>query len=335
MADHAATASSIVAHAYDLLGVALARFGFDADTACELLPVSENVAFKVRPEGRCPAVLRISGPDGHSIRARESELAWLAALRTESPVPVPTVHLSDDGTPLITVTHGPSGLQYQACVFECVPGQHPAEDDYQAVMPHLGVITAHLHEHALHWERPAWFTRPTWDVEAAFGARPIWGRWQAGVEDRDELAQLTEVEDHVRQRLTRFGKGADRFGLIHADLRAANLLIDEDRCRVIDFDDCGFGWHLYDLATAMTFIEDHPRADELIASWLEAYRSVRPLPIEQEREIDSLLLYRRLLTIAFLGNKPDIDVTREMLPGLARSTCDWAEGILSGRTSLP
>ncbi|KMO81981.1 phosphotransferase enzyme family protein [Mycolicibacterium obuense] len=322
------TASSVMAHAYGILEQALPRFGFAPGTPHDLLPVSENVAFRLRPPGECPSVLRISRPEGRSVRERESELAWITAIRAEAPDLVPAVLVSQDGTPLITVEHHESGLDYQVCVFECVTGEHPAEDDYATVMPHLGAITAQLHQHAAGWDRPAWFTRYTWDVDAAFGPTPLWGRWQAGVHDREELAQLTAVEDYVRRRLTEFGQGSDRFGLIHADLRATNLLIDGNDCRIIDFDDCGFGWLLYDLATAMTFIEDHPRAGEFIASWLEAYRSVRPLPVEHEREIDTFLLYRRLLTIAFLGNNPDIDVTREMLPGLARGTCEWAEGIL-------
>ncbi|ANW67248.1 hypothetical protein BCA37_30170 [Mycobacterium sp. djl-10] len=327
--DHTpASASSVIAHAHGILEQALPQFGFAPDTPCDPLPVSENVAFRVRPPGQCPSVLRISRPDGHSIRERESELAWISAIRADLPTLVPAVQSSQDGRQLITIEHPESRLSYQVCVFECITGEHPAEDDYATVMPHLGAITAQLHQHAMAWQRPAWFTRYTWDSDAAFGATPVWGRWQTGVHDREELAQLTAVEQHVRKRLAEFGQGPDRFGLIHADLRAANLLIDGTTCRIIDFDDCGFGWLLYDLATAMTFIEHHPRAGDFIASWLEAYRSVRPLPTEHEREINTFLLYRRLLTIAFLGNNPDIEVTREMLPGLARATCDWAEGIL-------
>jgi hypothetical protein len=42
--------------------------------------------------------------------------------------------------------------------------------------------------------------------------------------------------------MEKFGADHERFGLIHADLRLANLLVWQEKTRVIDFDDCGFGW---------------------------------------------------------------------------------------------
>ncbi|UOT03277.1 phosphotransferase [Rhodococcus opacus] len=324
-----ASTAQVLAHARQVLAEALPRFGFAADTPAERLPVSENVAYRLRPDDGAPVVLRISRPGGYDLRTRESELAWVSALSGQAGAPVPGVHPADDGTLVITVRPPGSQCGYHVSAFECVPGLHPPEEEYAAVMPQLGAITGHLHEHASRWQRPRWFTRPAWDVDAAFGSAPRWGSWRAGVHERDEIEQLVRVEEFVRDRLGRFGRGPDRFGLIHADMRAANLLVDGTDCRIIDFDDCGPGWFLYDLATAMTFAEDHPDAGDFIAAWLQGYRSVRDLPAEHEREIDTFLLLRRMLTIAFLGNNPDIDVSRQMLPGMARATCDWADTILT------
>jgi Ser/Thr protein kinase RdoA (MazF antagonist) len=41
-------------------------------------------------------------------------------------------------------------------------------------------------------------------------------------------------------------------------MRLANVLHDGPKTYVIDFDDCGYSWYLYDLATALTLIEDAP-----------------------------------------------------------------------------
>ncbi len=43
-----------------------------------------------------------------------------------------------------------------------------------------------------------------------------------------------------------------RWGLIHADLRPSNIMIDGADLTVIDFDDCGFTWFLDDFASALT-----------------------------------------------------------------------------------
>ena len=87
--------------------------------------------------------------------------------------------------------------------------------------------------------------------------------------DPEERAQLERLSDTVDARLERFGTGRARFGLVHADLRLANLIANGDEIQVIDFDDCGLSWYLYDLACALTFLEARPDVDELIASWVD------------------------------------------------------------------
>ena len=44
---------------------------------------------------------------------------------------------------------------------------------------------------------------------------------------------------------------ADDVGLIHADLHLGNAVFEGDHVKLIDFDDCGTGPRLYDLAVAL------------------------------------------------------------------------------------
>ena len=60
--------------------------------------------------------------------------------------------------------------------------------------------------------------------------------------DPARIALYEEASHIIQKKLEAFGKDKTRFGLIHADLRLANLLIYGDEIKVIDFDDCGFGW---------------------------------------------------------------------------------------------
>ncbi|WP_066944685.1 phosphotransferase enzyme family protein [Microtetraspora fusca] len=313
-----------VAHA------ALRRYDVSPDAGVTLLNVSENATFLVDDSGS-RTVLRVHRLGYHSPEAIASELDWLAALRADAGIRTPTVVPARDGSRVVTVDD--PGAQPRRCVmFEYLPGTEPAEDRLVESFEPLGAITARMHRHARGWARPAVFTRFHWDTDAAFGPEPRWGRWQDGVGvDREVHEVLSRLEKELCDRLARFGRGPERYGLIHADLRLANLLVDAaDGTSVIDFDDCGLGWYLYDLGAAVSFIEHYPQVPEMIDSWVRGYRSVLDLPTADEDEIWTFIMLRRLLLVAWIGSHSAADVAVELGAGYTHGSCELAERYLSG-----
>ncbi|EXG80172.1 phosphotransferase enzyme family protein [Cryptosporangium arvum] len=314
---------------------AAARYGLSPDTTIELLNVSENETYLVREPDAEPVVLRVHRLDYHPPGAIPSELAWLDALRTEAGVRTPRVIPALDGARVVTVPD-PSGGPARECVlFEFLPGREPREDDLVADFEPLGALTARMHVHARSWTRPPGFVRFHWDADAAFGTAAGPGRWGAwrsapGVGPAEE-AVLARLEATLRERLRRFGTGPERYGLIHADLRLANLLV-ADGVSVIDFDDCGFGWYLYDLGAALSFVEHLPEIPEVIDAWLRGYRSVTPLPADDEAEIWTFVLFRRLLLTAWIGSHSTVDIAAQLGAGYTRGSCALAEQYLSTHT---
>jgi aminoglycoside phosphotransferase (APT) family kinase protein len=67
----------------------------------------------------------------------------------------------------------------------------------------------------------------------------------------EQLSVLTDARARVRERLEAFGKGSDRWGLLHGDFLPENVLVAADGLRLIDFDDCGDGWYVFELATGL------------------------------------------------------------------------------------
>ena len=312
---------------------ALRAHGVGPDAALTLLNISENATYAVDdpPNGE-RSVLRVHRPGYHTPTAIESELAWIAALREERVVAAPEV-LPSLGGDLVTVGTHPDGEQRHAVRYAWVPGQEPAGvrlvDDFRA----LGAITARLHEHARRWRRPAWFTRFAWGYSESIGPRGHWGRWQDGMAvGAEEHAVLARLHDALRRRLAAFGNGPDRFGLVHADMRLANLLVDPDHeagVTVIDFDDCGFGWYLYDLGSSLSFIEDDPRVPELVDAWVDGYREVGELSAEEVAELPTFILLRRLLLVAWIGSHADTELAQSMGAEYTQGSCELAEQYLS------
>jgi Ser/Thr protein kinase RdoA (MazF antagonist) len=328
---------------------ALADYGIRPDADVTLLNVSENATFLVTEPDAGPSVLRVHRLGYHSEQAIASELAWMDALRAEAGVRTPRVLPAADGRRIVAVTGQPGSAQpgtaqrgsaqpgaSRYCVrFEFLPGTEPPGSGggaaAAAYFAELGEITARMHAHARAWDRPPWFTRFRWDVDAAFGPRPRWGRWQDGLGVGPAEAEvLGRLERRLRDRLAAFGTGPERFGLVHADTRLANLLIHEGTTAVIDFDDSGFAWYLYDLGTAVSFFEDDPAVPGLIACWLDGYRRAGArLPAQDEAETWTFILFRRLLLVAWIGSHLAAAGAAELGAGYTRASCDLAEWYLT------
>ena len=310
--------------------LAAARFGFSDAAAFHQFTLTENWTYRIDEPGREPIVLRVYRPGGRPEVEVQSELAWLRALRADLGPIVPEVVATLDGAHIVEVHPSPAVPRCYCAGFSLAPGEEPPEDALAPWFPRLGAITARFHAHARAWRPPSWFSRPTWDLETTLGDHPHWGPWHSSVPDPEERAQIERARDTVYGRLERFGTGPARFGLVHADLRLANLIADGDDIQVIDFDDCGLSWYLYDLACALTFLEGRPDVDELIDLWVTGYRTVEPMTAADEAEIPTFLMLRRLTLSSYLGLRDDTDLARECREaGFNRESCEIAERYLS------
>jgi Ser/Thr protein kinase RdoA (MazF antagonist) len=307
---------------------ALGPFGFSTQAQLSLLSLSENATYRIDDpgDGRT-AVLRVHRTGYHPPGAVASELAWLQALRRDEGLLTPAVFPAVDGREVVEITIGP--VTRQTVLFEWLDGTEPPDDDLEDKFELLGEICARMHRHSRSWARPASFVRFSWDFDSCVGETGRWGRWQDGIGvGQEELATLGRAAALMRDRLRRFGAAPDRFGLIHADMRLANLLVSGPDIQVIDFDDCGFGWYLFDLGAALSFFEHEPRVPALCDAWQQGYRRVQPLPAEDAAEIPTFVLLRRLQLVAWVGSHRFADAARELGADFTQGACELAERYL-------
>jgi len=307
---------------------ALSHYDLPASSTARLISLSENATFIVKDE-KPLGVLRIYLSNAGRPDAIRSELAWIDALRGDGAVDTPAIRRTRNND--VIARFEIDGESRVCSLFEYVPGSE-ITDHTPATYETVGRIAAQIHSHSRHWQRPADFTRRTWDLEAILGEGAEWGDWRDGPGlDENSRNLLERTEAVVRQRLANYTVDGDRGGLAHCDLRAANLMIGEDgRIWAIDFDDCGFSWFLWDLCSTTTFIEHLPEVDGVAAGWLKGYQTVRKLSADDLKVVPDLVMLRRLHIFAWLGSHPQSDLAQSLKETYCPATCEVAQKYLDG-----
>jgi Ser/Thr protein kinase RdoA (MazF antagonist) len=288
---------------------ALQKYILPSGVSVNMINLSENATYKLEAGDGRKWALRVHREGYHTKAAIASELAWLMDLRSSGIVATPRPVKGINGEIIQEV----SGRYVVLSDWES--GVEPGiGQDLTQPFEILGEVTARMHGHARTWQRPVFFTRFTWDFDTSLGeAKPHWGRWRHGMGVDTESEKLfSRTVGVIGKRLTSYGKDAERFGLIHCDLRLANLLIDGGSVKVIDFDDCGFGWYMYDAATPVSFYEHAPQVPHLVEAWKAGYRKVLPLSRLDEGEIPTFIMLRRLLLVAWIGSHAETDLAKSM-----------------------
>ena len=292
---------------------ALAAYGLDG-ARLTLLRHEYNTTFRVEAPGG-PYVLRINRPQVHTAVTIESEMAWLGALRRDTDLGVPEPIPARDGSPVV-VARGAGVPEPRVCVLlRWLDGRFSDRRLTPAQLRRVAVLEARLHEHAAHWTPHSGFLRPRVDTLTDAGKIDSIARSATAArlgdhptrEDGDRAVRLVEALvsaddaalfgralEMVRATTRKLAGEADSFGLIHGDLHCENFLFHRGAVRAIDFDDCGWGFHLYDLALTLWELEERPRYDELRGALLEAYAEERPLPHDYATHLQALFVLRRM-----------------------------------------
>lgn len=309
---------------------ALPAYGCPDDAELRLLSLSENATYLV--DDREPFVIRVHRPGYHSLQAIKSELAWMSALRHETGVKTPDLVRSRAGEQVVAATVGDRALHVDAVSF--IPGCTAEEAPEAVGFEALGELAAQMHEHAMSWTQPAEFTRFRWDMDTMVGPQGRWGNWRdaAGLTETDTRS-IEGALSVIADRITEFGTGPDRFGLVHADLRLANLMVDpsatDPGITVIDFDDCGWSWHLADLGAVVSFIEETPATEEIVGHWLRGYQRVRSLPGDHLALVPTFVMMRRIQLTAWVASHADADAAVAIGPDFVTGTARLAERYLN------
>lgn len=126
-------------------------------------------------------------------------------------------------------------------------------------------------------------------------------------------------------------KTADTYSMIHADFAPENLMMDENGVRLIDFDDAGFGWHLFEIATSVYFLREDPAFDAILAATIRGYRQRRQLTDQQLKDLPLIMLARGTTYVGWVHTRHETETAQELTPMILEMACAAADAYLSNR----
>ncbi len=299
----------------------------------------ENMTFRVDADGRGCFALRIHQAGYRSNAEIESELAFMQALR-EGGVGTPEVVPAADGSPFVVVESGSVPEARQCDLFEWIDGRPlrgaGAETEVEApelarAYEEVGRQAGAIAEAAEKWQRPPDFTRPAWDAEGIFGKSAHLGDFRTlAMLSGEQRALLERLAEKLAADLAAFGKAPDRYGLSHGDFLPENILLCADGIRLIDFDDCGEGWFLFEFATALFDLLGQPAFDPCLAALVSGFRERRALPDAHLALLPAFLLARVLSYLGWSATRVHLRKAAEIAPRLIEAVETFGPAYLGG-----
>jgi len=266
------------------------------------LHIAENATYTVRyGDASVPqCVIRLYRNGRHSTDRIHSELAWVSALAHEG-IHTAMPHRTADGA-LTGAIVMPDGQTVRCALLDYLP---PDADlpDLKRTITALGAAAARLQNHARTWEPPRYFDRPSWDITATLTPETPWGRWLTTDLPTDAMQTLRDARGKILDELPDFNP--PHTVLQHADLKVGNSIWSGGILHIIDFDDSGFSWPLFDLAASLTGLENIPETAHLVDAWLTGFAQFAQIEDNDLSCIPALLMQRRLMILGWLLAHPD------------------------------
>ncbi|MFW9908267.1 MAG: phosphotransferase enzyme family protein [Candidatus Thorarchaeota archaeon] len=276
--------------AYGLEGARLRFINFSGNGLYQV-QVSDKQRSNFAP-GRY--ALRLHQPNYMTPEYISSELEWLAALNHER-IGVPQPFRTLDGNWIATVDGGYEVPTKRNCtLIGWTEGRLLNKGLRSRHFNSLGRIVGRMHGQSRNWKKPPKFKRPHWDWEGLFGDGFDYGFSASEAREaipKNHQDSFNDLLQRVQEASDQMGRGRNVYGLIHADLSFdANVAIHEGEARPFDFDDCGFGYWMFDLGVVLAhyMVDTDGEIPEMQDALIEGYMETSPLP---ESNLDNLDLF--------------------------------------------
>ena len=259
----------------------------------EMINYENNATFKITTTDETNYAFRISVNSPRSKANIEAEVAYVKFLNNSDLIKTARPISNKHGSYITTFFHQEIGRDLNCVVYSWLDGVDVGDDPTPTQLQALGAAMANMHNLSVDFVLPDNSQTPTFND-------PFWGspdllRGKESQLSVEHKKLVVDAFDEITRRTNDlFEKNKSQ--LIHADLHGWNLKWDLGQLSVFDFDDCGIGLPIQDIATAVYYL-DTPDQERAL---LEGYKSVKPLPKYEEKDLEMLLMHRRLLLLNYL-----------------------------------
>jgi Ser/Thr protein kinase RdoA (MazF antagonist) len=307
---------SLTAFASDLL----TNYGIhDAKISC--INFEFNATFSVETDSGTKYALRININSTRTVENMKGEIEWVRHLNRTSGIHTPTPIATLNDNYIISGFHTDSNQTLHAVMYSWLEGEELGDEPTLEQLHEVGRAIAKLHQESAEFALSADAALPTFN-DFFWGTEDYLFSNKSKLSDTDR-ALIKEAHDHI-MKFTNELYANSPVHIIHADFHGWNLMWNDNRLSIFDFDDCGFGVEAQDLAVVLYYL-DTPEQDVAI---LNGYRSVKPLPQYSDLAMKALLLQRRLLLLNYLFETKNQE-HQEMLPAYLEKSLERVKSFLT------
>lgn len=283
----------------------LSRYAIDVQSVASI-NFEYNATLKVQTTDGQLFALRVNINSPRTPDNLAAEIAWVNFLARDGRVNVPHPIANKQGDFHTSIFHEPSQRTLHCVLYSWLDGEEVGDEPSTEQLRALGAAMATLHKSSENFELPAGaklplLSDPMWETEDYLLG-------EKSVLDPQAKALIARGLDAIASETKRLF-ASQKPQIIHADLHGWNVMWSDGKLSVLDFDDCGIGLPLQDLATAIYYL-DTPEQE---AALREGYESVAPLPELSQSDLDMLLLQRRIILLNYLYETSNAE-HRAMIP---------------------
>ena len=266
------------------------------------LPSISNLVWQVQAKQE-KFVLRITPADHCFTDRLETEARWLRAIlqETELSVPHPVSSLNRN-------YFQKTNRSNCASLFRWIPGETLTTShlDLQT-LPEIGRFVAKLHSHSAQFQPSPPLKPVNMLANNLFGPNSPYHSRESpnsvSVLTDETRAVISAVADRFMKSLIPLDGEPAAIGMIHGDLVAKNWLCSPHGLALIDFDHCGWGYFIYDLAALCIQLLDEVDFPERRAALIAGYTKMRPIPPNGGELLDISIVARYAASCLWLARE--------------------------------